>query len=112
MALVHVCVADARTRRHIVDTLRAQQHEVVEQPTGFHVLQAIADVIDGAPGAGLRMPDLLVIDAVARGCAGRTIAAGLRELGVAIPVVLVGDGGYLSLRRSDAQSDVSTISIG
>lgn len=96
--VAHICVADAACRAAIADALHRRGWTLVEQPTGFHLLQAIADVIDapegqaGQPGpAGLAatMPRLLVVDAIARGLAGITIAAGLRELDVRIPLVLV-----------------------
>jgi hypothetical protein len=47
----------------------------------------MADVIEGEQT--WRRPALIVIDAFARGCAGTTIALGLRDLGIAIPIVLV-----------------------
>jgi hypothetical protein len=62
----------------------------VEQPTGFHLLQNIADVIEGQTE---RMPGLLVVDVRSRGCSGLSIAGGLRELGVRIPLVLVAKPG-------------------
>lgn len=93
-----VTVADPDCRASIADALHGRGWTVVEQPTGFHLLQAIADVIDapegqatqpGAVGLAATMPRLLVVDAIARGLAGITIAAGLRELDVRIPLVLV-----------------------
>jgi hypothetical protein len=45
-------------------------------------------VIDG--GRGWLRPQLIVIDAWSRGCSGTSIAAGLRDLGITIPIVLVG----------------------
>lgn len=60
---------------------------VIEQPTGFHVLQAIADVIEGGPV--WRRPRLIVVDAWSPGCAGVSLAAGLQELGIAIPVLVI-----------------------
>ena len=53
----------------------------------FHLIQAIAGVIDGNQ-PWLR-PGLIVVDARSRGCAGTTIAAGLRDLGISIPIVLI-----------------------
>jgi hypothetical protein len=91
--VAHVAVADATCRASISDALHRRGWTVVEQPTGFHLLQAIADVIDRPPGNAVKMPRLLVVDAIARGCAGVTIAAGLRELGVRIPLVLVARAG-------------------
>lgn len=89
-ATAHVSVGDADCRHRIVDALRRQGWTVTEQPTGFHLLQAIADVIDGQTDV---LPGLLVVDAYARGCSGVSIAAGLRKLGVSIPLVLVARPG-------------------
>jgi hypothetical protein len=86
----HVSIGDPDCRARIIDMLRRQGWHVVEQPTGFHLLQAIADVIEGNTEA---LPGMLVVDAIARGCAGVTIAAGLRDLGVRIPLVLVAKPG-------------------
>ena len=83
--LAYVALADPRERDAVLSTLSRAGWESVAQPTGFHLLQALADVIEGSH----RAPDLIVIDAFARGCAGATIARGLRELGIATPVVLV-----------------------
>jgi FixJ family two-component response regulator len=88
--VVQVAVADAGCRARIVDALHRQGWSVVEQRTGFHLLQAIADVIDGEQAP---LPAMLVVDAISRGCAGVTIAAGLRELGVRIPLVVVARAG-------------------
>lgn len=90
--VAHICVADAMCHASIADVLHRRGWTVVEQPTGFHLLQAIADVIDapaGSSGEVGTLPRLLVVDAIARGLAGITIAAGLRDLGVRIPLVLV-----------------------
>lgn len=84
--IAYVALHDAITRTRIVNTLERAGWIVFPQPTGFHLLSAIADLIEDR--AWLR-PSLIVIDAHARGCAGTTIAAGLRDLGIAIPIVLV-----------------------
>lgn len=85
--LAYVCVADRATRTAIVRALEQLEWSVVEQPTGFHVVEALAGVIAGDT-PWLR-PGLIVIDAIARGCAGTTVAHGLRELGLGVTVVLV-----------------------
>lgn len=89
-AIVHVSVADLACRQRITDALRRQGWQVVEQPTGFHLLQTIADVIEGQTE---RLPALLVVDVRSRGCSGLSIAAGLRELDVRIPLILVAKPG-------------------
>jgi CheY-like chemotaxis protein len=85
--LAHVSMADHARRERIAGVLEGAGWTVVLHPTGFHLLQAIADVIEGRT-TGLR-PGLIVMDTRARGCAGTTIAAGLRDLGISIPIVLV-----------------------
>jgi hypothetical protein len=67
---------------------------------GFPLLQAIADIIDGVVR---ELPALIVVDANARGCTGTSIAAGLRELGIRIPIVLVHRPGQ-RLTESDDPS--------
>jgi FixJ family two-component response regulator len=77
--------ADARTR--IASVLERRGWTVSLQPTGFHLLEVLAGVIDDHRARS--RPELIVIDARSRGCAGTTIAAGLRDLGITIPIVLV-----------------------
>jgi FixJ family two-component response regulator len=89
--VAYVSMQDRPARDRIVNLLERSGWTVLAKPTGFHVLQAIADVIDGHR-EWLR-PGLIVIDAHARGCAGTTIAAGLRDLGIAIPIVLIAAPG-------------------
>ena len=36
-----------------------------------------------------RAPDLIVVDAISAGCSGVTIAAGFRDLGLSIPIMLI-----------------------
>lgn len=95
--IAHVAVADRDCRVRIKDTLARRGWQVIEHATGFHLLDAIGDIIDGRLET---LPRLLVIDALARGCSGITIAAGLRELGVRIPLVLVVHPGQ-PIPRSD-----------
>jgi FixJ family two-component response regulator len=89
--VAHVSIQDRAARQPIVDLLERAGWAVVPHATGFHLLQAIAEVIDGP--APWRQPGLIVVDARARGCAGTTIAAGLRDLGITIPIVLVAAPG-------------------
>ena len=82
-----VCVSDRTCRAKIAAVLERHGWNVLEVPTGFHVVQELAGVITG--DMPWKRPGLIVIDAIARGCSGSTIAHGLRELGAKIPVVLV-----------------------
>lgn len=85
--VAYITVQDDAASARISSALDRMGWAVITQPTGFHLIQAIADVIDGHRD-WLR-PGLIVIDARSRGCAGTTIAAGLRDLGISIPIVLV-----------------------
>lgn len=85
--VAYVSIADHAVRQRIVDVLSCAGWSVIPQPSGFHLIQAIAGLIDGHQ-PWLR-PRLIVVDAHSRGCAGTTIAAGLRELGISIPIVLI-----------------------
>lgn len=89
--VAHVSIQDRAARQPVVDLLERAGWAVIPHPTGFHLLQAIAEVIDG-PQPWLQ-PNLIVVDARARGCAGTTIAAGLRDLGITIPIVLIAGPG-------------------
>jgi DNA-binding response OmpR family regulator len=90
---------DPPLHARLVDALERSGWAAISQPTGFHLIQAIAGVIDGR--SWLR-PGLLVIDARLRGCSGTTIAAGLRELGIEIPTVLIADPGETLPVAADA----------
>jgi hypothetical protein len=85
--VAYVSMQDPAARQRIVDVLWRAGWAVIPEPSGFHLIQAIAGVIDGHQ-PWLR-PGLIVVDARSRGCAGTTIAAGLRDLGITIPIVLI-----------------------
>lgn len=85
--VAYVAVQDRSTRTEISDRLERSGWAVSAQPSGFHLLQSIADVIDGHERS--RDPMLIVVDAYPPGCSGTTIAAGLRDLGITIPIVLL-----------------------
>lgn len=89
--VAYIAIHDRAARARIVSILERAGWAVIPQPTGFHVIQAISGVIEGDQ-TWLR-PSLIVVDARARGCSGTTIAAGLRELGITIPIVLVAAPG-------------------
>lgn len=84
--IAYVALHDTITRTRICSVLERAGWMVFTQPSGFHLLAEIADVIEDR---GWLRPGLIVIDAHSRGCAGITIASGLRDLGIAIPIVLV-----------------------
>jgi CheY-like chemotaxis protein len=89
--VAYVAMQDTATRAHIVSVLERSGWTVVPQPTGFHLIHAISGVIEGHQ-TWLR-PSMIVIDARSRGCSGVTIAAGLRDLGITIPIVLIAAAG-------------------
>jgi FixJ family two-component response regulator len=89
--VVYIAVQDRTCRAAIVDALHRQGLAAIECPTGYHVIEATADVIDGCQLA--LGPALIIVDAMSRGCSGMTIAAGLRDLDVRIPVVIVARPG-------------------
>jgi CheY-like chemotaxis protein len=84
--VVYIAVDDPACRDRITETLRRLGWNPIEQPSGFHVLRAIADAVDRDDSIP---PGLIVVDEVSRGCSGRTLAEGLRELGCGVPIVLV-----------------------
>jgi hypothetical protein len=84
----YVAVENASWRSAISETLKQQAWRVELRACGFDLLEDLCDLITNERPAVA--PDLLVIDRLARGCAGTTIAFGLRDLGVRIPIVLVG----------------------
>jgi hypothetical protein len=84
--IAYVALDDLAVRSQVVAILDSAGWTTIVEPTGFHLLRSIADVIDGSR-SWLR-PRLIVMDAFARGCAGTTIALGLRDLGITIPIVL------------------------
>ena len=85
--VAHVAMQDRTARQRIVNALERAGWVVIPQPSGFHLIHALSGIIDGHQ-PWLR-PSLIVVDARSRGCAGTTIAAGLRELGITIPIVLI-----------------------
>jgi hypothetical protein len=89
--VAYVSMQDRGARQRIEAVLERVGWAVIPQPSGFHLIQAIAGIIDGHQ-PWLR-PRLIVVDARSRGCAGTTIAAGLRDLGITIPIVLIAAPG-------------------
>jgi CheY-like chemotaxis protein len=85
-----VSVGDRDCRACIVESLTRLGWTVVEHASGFHLVQALSDVIIG-DHTSLR-PALIVVDALSPGCSGVTIAAGFRDLGIHIRVIVIGPG--------------------
>lgn len=89
--IAYISMQDRAARSRLVAILERAGWAVIPQPTGFHLVRAIAGVIEGEQ-TWLR-PGLIIVDAWSPGCAGTTIAAGLRDLGITIPIVLVAAPG-------------------
>lgn len=87
--VAYIAIEDATCRDRVADALQRLGWCVIEQPSGFHVLSALADLIEHRSAAG--RPGLLVVDEFSRGCSGATLARGLVELECSIPTVLVRD---------------------
>ncbi len=83
-----VAVRDRDCRTSITRSLRRLGWTVNEHASGFHIVRALSELIIG--DAVSRRPDLIVVDAISPGCSGVTIAAGFRDLGLAIPVIVIG----------------------
>jgi CheY-like chemotaxis protein len=90
-SVAYVAMQEPAARQRIVNALERSGWAVISRPSGFHLIQSIAGVIEGRQ-AGSR-PGLIVVDARSRGCAGTTIAMGLRDLGISIPIVLIAAPG-------------------
>lgn len=89
--IAYVTMQDSAARARIMNVLERAGWAVVSTPTGFHLIEAISELIDG-DRPWLR-PGLIIVDARSRGCSGLTIATGLRDLGIGIPIVLVAAPG-------------------
>lgn len=86
-SVAYVSIKDPDMRARTVESLDRRGYAVIEQPTGFDLIHAIADIIEGHQSR--LWPALIVVDAWSPGCAGTTIAEGLRDLGITIPIVLI-----------------------
>ncbi len=86
----HVVVRENATATDIVQNLKQQGWRVVRHPTGYHLIEALADAILGErPWNQVRM---IVVDDASSGCRGASIVRGLREAGAQVPVVIVASG--------------------
>lgn len=112
--VAHITVAESACRGAIVDALQRRGWSVVEHATGLHLIHAISGVILGDQAT--RLPGLIVADAAARGCSGLSIARGLRDLGLQVPVVAVArtpdelataHGGVITIARPENAARVA-----
>jgi CheY-like chemotaxis protein len=84
--VAHVAISNLHAARQIVQALHRQGYQVFEHLDGIELVGALSDHIERRHG---KPPDVIVADVRLRGCSGVTVAAGLRDLGVATPVILV-----------------------
>jgi len=82
-----VAVRDRECRSSVTRSLRRVGWMVDEYASGFHVVQALSGLILGIPVRP--KPDLVIIDAISPGCSAVTVAAGFRDLGLEIPIMLI-----------------------
>jgi hypothetical protein len=83
----YTAIRDEAIRDQLARSLAKLGWRVVDRPTGFHLVQELADVIlEQAPKPRV---GLLVVDEPSPGCRGSSIARGLRELGIEVPVTVI-----------------------
>lgn len=99
--VAYLALADVAMRDALATVLRRAGWRVIHEPTGFHLLEAIGELIDDE-SAWRRRPSMIVMDAHARGCSGVSIARGLRDLGITLPIVLVAAPGTALPIAADA----------
>ena len=87
-----VALADAVCRARVTRVLGERGWQVEPHPSGFHLVVALERLVAGE--ATVPWPSLIVVDAISAGCLGITLAAGLRELEVPVPIVLVDANGH------------------
>jgi FixJ family two-component response regulator len=100
--VAYVAVRDDEQRSRITAALRDLGWSVQGARTGFHLIDALADLILG--NAPWLQVGLVIVDDALPGCRGSSIASGLRELGIDVPVAVIGPDGdaarALALARS------------
>jgi hypothetical protein len=83
----YTAIRDEVIRAQLATSLSKLGWRVVDRQTGFHLVEALADVIlEQAPKPAIGM---VVVDERSPGCRGSSIARGLRELGIEVPVTVI-----------------------
>jgi hypothetical protein len=85
----YAAIRDEALRDELSRSLAQLGWRVVARPTGFHLVQELADVILDPAQAPRPAIGLLVVDEPSPGCRGSSIARGLRELGIKVPVTVI-----------------------
>src|SRR5262245_5312993 len=86
--VAYVALADQALRAVIADTLELLGWAVIQPSTSFHLVEAMSGLILGVEP--WERVALVVVDERSPGCRGSSIASGLRQLGIDVPVALVG----------------------
>jgi hypothetical protein len=82
----YLAVRDEPTRANVESELSRLGWQVIPNPTGFHLLAELSGTILGdAP----KRVDLVVVEDNLPGCRGSSIAQGLHELGIELPIALI-----------------------
>ena len=84
--ICYLAVSNAQARQRLADQLTQQGFRVVPKPTGFHLLADLSGAILGDQPPPV---DLVVVEDRLPGCRGSSIAQGLQELGIHIPVRVI-----------------------
>jgi hypothetical protein len=83
----YTAIRDATIRAQLARSLARLGWRVIERQTGYHLIEELADVIlEKAPKPPI---GLVVVDEPSPGCRGSSIARGLRELGIEVPVTVI-----------------------
>jgi hypothetical protein len=83
----YTAIRNPALRAELAQALSRLGWRVVDRKTGYHLVSDLADVILGeAPRPEV---DLVVIEEPAPGCRAETLAKGLRELGIDVPVTVI-----------------------
>ncbi len=83
----YTAIRDEAIRAELARSLAELGWRVVERRTGFHLVEELADVIlERAPRPAIGM---VVVDEPSPGCRGSSIARGLRDLGIEVPVTVI-----------------------
>lgn len=87
MPTCYTAIRDESLRAELARSLARLGWRVVDRQTAFHLVEELADVIlEQAPAPPIGM---VVVDEPSPGCRGSSLARGLRDLGIEVPVTVV-----------------------
>lgn len=87
LPVAYIALRNDTLRHQLVDALHGTGWRVVERNSGYHLIAELADVILDESARAER--GLIVVEESLHGCRGSSIAQGLRELGIGVPIVVV-----------------------